>query len=91
MSTPAITEQSLGKRGSVVITPASNSGDAVSGNFAIIVAGPEGVKFETGGLTCSNKTNVTAITNVNIPAGYTSYGNFTSIHVNTGSVEAYNA
>lgn len=88
MSTPAITEQSLGKRGSVVITSASNT---VTGNFAIIVAGPEGVKFETDGLTCSNKTNVTALTNVNIPAGYTSYGNFTSIDVNTGSVEAYNA
>ena len=88
MSTPAITEQSLGKRGSVVITSASNT---VSGNFAIIVAGPAGVKFETDGLTCSNKTNATALTNVDIPAGYTSYGNFTSIDVNTGSVEAYNA
>lgn len=88
MSTPAISEQSLGKRGSQVINSASGT---VEGNFAIIVAGPEGVKFESNGLTCSNKTNVTALTNVNIPAGYTSYGAFTSIDVNTGSVEAYNA
>ncbi len=86
MSTPAFTEQSLGKRGSVVINLASGT---VNGNFAIIVAGPTGVKFTA--LTCGNKTNSSALAGVNIPAGYTSYGNFTSLDVETGSVEAYNA
>jgi hypothetical protein len=88
MSTPAFTEQSLGKRGSKVIN--SNSG-TVSGNFAIIVAGPAGVKFESDGIVCSNKDNVIALTDIDIPAGYTSYGNFTSLDVKTGSIEAYNA
>ena len=88
MSTPAFSEQSLGKRGSKVINSSSGT---VSGNFAIIVAGPAGVKFESNGIVCSNKDNVTGLTNINIPAGYTSYGNFTSLDVNSGSVEAYNA
>lgn len=88
MSTPAFTEQSLGKRGSKVINSASGT---IEGNFAIIVAGPAGVKFETNGIVCSNKDNVNDLTNIDIPAGYTSYGNFTSLDVNTGSIEAYNA
>lgn len=85
MSTPAFSEQSLGKRGSVVIT----AGDAVEGNFAIIVAGPSGGQIQS--ITCANKTNAAAL-ETTLPAGYTSYGNFTSIKVTgAGSVEAYNA
>ena len=87
MSTPAHTEQSLGKRGSKVITPDLL---AVDGNWAIIVAGPQGATL-TGSLTCSNKENSAALVNVAIPAGYTSYGNFTRIRVGSGSIEAYNA
>lgn len=86
MSTPAFTEQSLGKRGSVVIT----AGAAVEGNFAIIVAGPQGA--EVSAITCPNKTNASALETI-LPAGYTSYGNFTSITLTgaTSSIEAYNA
>ncbi len=84
MSTPAFTEQSLGKRGSEVIT------GSVSGKkFAIIVAGPIGAKLSA--ITCLNKVNASALENVNLPAGYTSYGNFTDLVVSDGSIEAYNA
>ena len=89
MSTPAFSEQSLGKRGSVVINATSCIIAPVTGNFAIIVAGPEGVNFTA--ITCANKANASALASVNIPAGYTSYGNFTSLDVSSGSVEAYNA
>lgn len=89
MSTPAFSEQSLGKRGSEVINSSSNGGDPVTGNFAIIVAGPAGVNFTA--ITCANKANASALAGVSIPAGYTSYGNFTSLDVASGSVEAYNA
>jgi|TARA_R100000482_G_scaffold123986_2_gene75312 hypothetical protein len=83
MSTPAITEQSLGKRGSTVIT-----GGPVTGSFAIIVAGPSGATLDA--ITCSNKTGASNLVGT-LPAGYTSYGNFTSITVSAGSIEAYNA
>lgn len=82
MSTPAYTEQSLGKRGSEVIT------SSATGNFAIIVAGPAGATVSA--ITCSNKVNANALQTV-LPAGYTSYGNFTAITVTAGSIEAYNA
>ena len=85
MSTPAFSEQSLGKRGSVVIT----AGDAVEGNFAIIVAGPRGATLDA--FTCSNKTGASTGLTGALPAGYTSYGNFTSLTVSAGSIEAYNA
>jgi hypothetical protein len=84
MSTPAHTEQSLGKRGSEVIV-----GAALTGNWAIIVAGPSGATISA--ITCSNKINAVGITGIAIPAGYTSYGNFTAITVSAGSIEAYNA
>jgi hypothetical protein len=86
MSTPAFTEQSLGKRGSRVIT----AGAAVEGNFAIIVAGPRGATLSA--ITCSNKEDASDLVGT-LPAGYTSYGNFTSITVTgaTSSIEAYNA
>jgi len=83
MSTPAYTEQSLGKRGSEVIT-----GAAPVGNWAIIVAGPQGATISA--ITCSNKVNAVAL-QTTLPAGYTSYGNFTAITVTAGSIEAYNA
>jgi len=82
MSTPAYTEQSLGKRGSEVITASG------TGNFAIIVAGPAGATVSA--ITCTNKTNAAALITT-LPAGYTSYGNFTAITVTAGSIEAYNA
>ena len=82
MSTPAYTEQSLGKRGSEVIAAEAE------GNWAIIVAGPQGATLSA--ITCSNKTNAAALIGT-LPAGYTSYGNFTDITVTAGSVEAYNA
>lgn len=84
MSTPAYTEQSLGKRGSEVITPSASG----TGNFAIIVAGPVGATVSA--ITCTNKTNAAALITT-LPAGYTSYGNFTAITVSAGSIEAYNA
>ena len=88
MSTPpAFTEQSLGKRGSVVVDDTSMT-NAVAGNFAIIVAGPRGCTLET--VVCSNKSNGFALTG-SLPAGYTSYGNFTSLQVSDGELEAYNA
>jgi hypothetical protein len=83
MSTPSYTEQSLGKRGSEVIT-----GSVTGKNFAIIVAGPSGATIT--GITCSNKLNAAALVGT-LPAGYTSYGNFTDIAVSAGSIEAYNA
>ena len=82
MSTPAYTEQSLGKRGSEVIV------GAATGNWAIIVAGPAGATVSA--ITCSNKDNAAALITT-LPAGYTSYGNFTAITVTAGSIEAYNA
>ena len=82
MSTPAYTEQCLGKRGSEVITASG------PGNFAIIVAGPAGATVSA--ITCTNKTNAAALITT-LPAGYTSYGNFTAITVSAGSIEAYNA
>lgn len=85
MSTPAFSEQSLGKRGSVVITSSTSDG---SGNYAIIVAGPSGAVVSA--ITCSNKANASAL-QTTLPAGYTSYGNFTDITVTSGSIEAYNA
>ena len=87
MSTPAITEQSLGKRGSVVVDSSSVS-SAVTGNFAIIVAGPRGCTLQN--ILCSNKKNSEALAGT-LPAGYTSYGNFTSLQVSSGELEAYNA
>lgn len=89
MSTPAITEQSLGKRGSVIATDTSGSGTEFTGNFAIIVAGPRGATLDA--YTCSNKTGASTGLTGALPAGYTSYGNFTSITVSAGSIEAYNA
>ena len=83
MSTPAYTEQSLGKRGSEVIV------GAATGNWAIIVAGPAGATISA--ITCSNKINAVGLTGIAIPAGYTSYGNFSAITVTAGSIEAYNA
>lgn len=83
MSTPAITEQSLGKRGSVIVT------SSATGNFAIIVAGPRGATLDA--FTCSNKTGTASGLTGSLPAGYTSYGNFTSLTVSAGSIEAYNA
>lgn len=83
MSTPAITEQSLGKRGSVIVT------GSATGNFAIIVAGPRGATLDA--FTCSNKTGTASGLTGALPAGYTSYGNFTSLTVSAGSIEAYNA
>tara|TARA_R110000796_G_scaffold48523_1_gene116231 strand:+ start:92 stop:340 length:249 start_codon:yes stop_codon:yes gene_type:complete len=82
MSSPAYIEQSLGKRGSVVIT------GATIGSFAIIVAGPSGATVSA--ITCTNKENATALITT-LPAGYTSYGNFTAITVSAGSIEAYKA
>lgn len=82
MSTPAFTEQSLGKRGSEVIT------GSATGKFAIIVAGPAGATVSS--ITCSNKSNASAL-QTTLPAGYTSYGNFTAITVSAGSIEAYKA
>tara|TARA_R110002124_G_scaffold239524_1_gene404742 strand:+ start:1714 stop:1962 length:249 start_codon:yes stop_codon:yes gene_type:complete len=82
MASPAYTEQSLGKRGSEVITAAS------TGSFAIIVAGPAGATVSA--ITCTNKDNAAALITT-LPAGYTSYGNFTAITVSAGSIEAYNA
>ena len=93
MSTPAFTEQSLGKRGSVIITDTVGGvdGTTVTGNFAIIVAGPRGVT-NLDAFTCSNKTGTASGLTGALPAGYTSYGNFTSITVKgSGSIEAYNA
>lgn len=84
MSTPANTEQSLGKRGSVIVT-----GGPTTGNFAIIVAGPRGATLDA--FTCSNKTGTASGLVGALPAGYTSYGNFTSLTVSSGSIEAYNA
>ena len=85
MSTPAITEQSLGKRGSHVI----DSGEGiVEGNFAIIVAGPRGATLDS--ILCANKENSEALAGT-LPAGYTSYGTFTLIKVTAGEIEAYNA
>lgn len=89
MSTPAFTEQSLGKRGSVIATDTSGTGTEFLGKFAIIVAGPRGATL--GAFTCSNKTGTAAGLTGTLPAGYTSYGNFTSITVSAGSIEAYNA
>jgi hypothetical protein len=81
MASPAYTEQSLGKRGSEVITGAS------TGQWVIIVAGPSGATLSA--VTCSNKSNASALLTT-LPAGYTSYGNFTAITVTAGSIEAYN-
>ena len=81
MSSPAYTEQSLGKRGSEVITGSS------TGRWVIIVAGPSGATLSA--VTCSNKTTAAAL-QTTLPAGYTSYGNFTAITVTAGSIEAYN-
>ena len=81
MASPAYTEQSLGKRGSEVITGTS------TGQWGIIVAGPSGATLSA--ITCSNKTNANALLTT-LPAGYTSYGNFTAITVTAGSIEAYN-
>ena len=88
MSTPAFTEQSLGKRGSVVITSSSNGTGIVTGKFAIMVAGPQGASLDA--ITCANKTDASSLVG-NLPAGYTSYGDFTSIKVTSGAIEAYNA
>jgi hypothetical protein len=83
MASPAYTEQSLGKRGSEVVT------GAVTGkNFAIIVAGPSGATISA--ITCSNKSNASALIGT-LPAGYISYGNFSAITVTSGAIEAYNA
>jgi hypothetical protein len=87
MSTPAITEQSLGKRGSTVIHAGSSTAQE-EGNFAIIVAGPRGATLES--ITCSNKDNASELVGT-FPAGYTSYGNFTKITVSSGQIEAYHA
>lgn len=89
MSTPAITEQSLGKRGSVIATDTSGSGTEFTGNFAIIVAGPRGATLDA--FTCSSKTGASTGLTGALPAGYTSYGNFTSVTVGGGSIELYNA
>ena len=84
MSTPAFTEQSLGKRGSEIVT------GAVTGKkFAIIVAGPRGATLDS--FTCSNKTGTASGLTGTLPAGYTSYGNFSALDVSAGSIEAYNA
>jgi len=88
MSSPAFTEQSLGKRGSQVIISTSGNAGTVTGNFAIIVAGPSGAALNA--ITCGNKAGASNLVG-NLPAGYTSYGNFTSIKVTSGSIEAYNA
>jgi hypothetical protein len=83
MSTPAFTEQSLGKRGSEVVT------GAVTGKkFAIIVAGPQGATLDA--ITCGNKAGASGLVG-NLPAGYTSYGDFTALTVSSGLIEAYNA
>ena len=86
MSTPpAFIEQSLGKRGSHVI----DSGEGViQGNFAIIVAGPRGATISN--ILCTNKENSEALAGT-LPAGYTSYGNFTLLQVSAGEIEAYHA
>jgi hypothetical protein len=83
MSTPAYTEQSLGKRGSEVVT-----GAVSSKKFAILVAGPQGATISA--ITCSNKTGAASLIG-DLPAGYTTYGNFTALTVTAGAVECYNA
>lgn len=87
MSTPAFTEQSLGKRGSTVIHSGSTSAQE-QGNFAIIVAGPRGATLAT--ITCSNKDDANQLVGT-LPAGYTSYGAFTEVTVSSGEIEAYHA
>jgi hypothetical protein len=84
MLTSVYTEQSLGKRGSEIVT-----GSVTGKKFAIIVAGPRGATLDS--FTCSNKTGTSSGLTGTLPAGYTSYGNFTALDVSAGSIEAYNA
>lgn len=87
MSTPALSEQSLGKRGSTVIHSGSSSAQE-QGKFAIIVAGPRGATLAT--ITCANKDDASQLVG-SLPAGYTSYGTFTEVTVTSGEIEAYHA
>ena len=74
MSTPAYTEQSLGKRGSEVVT-----GAVSSKKFAILVAGPQGATISA--ITCSNKTGAASLVG-DLPARYTpNTPNLSLIHI----------
>lgn len=85
MASPAYTEQSLGKRGSEVVSDTS----AHTGRFVALVAGPEGAVISS--ITVSNKTNASALASLSLPAGYTTYGDITSVTLTSGVVELYNA
>lgn len=85
MASPAYTEQSLGKRGSEVVSDTA----AHTGKFVALVAGPEGAVISS--ITIGNKTNASALASLTLPAGYTTYGDITSVTLTSGVVELYNA
>lgn len=86
MGSPAYTEQSLGKRGSKVINSADG---ATTGKFVSLVVGPGGATLSA--ITIANKDNASRLASISLPAGYTTYGNITSVTVSSGIVEVYNA
>ena len=85
MASPAYTEQSLGKRGSEVVSDTA----AHAGRFVALVVGPEGAVIDS--ITIGNKTNASALASLDLPAGYTTYGDITSVTLTSGVVELYNA
>jgi len=85
MASPAYTEQSLGKRGSEVVSDTA----AHAGRFVALVAGPDGAIINS--ITIDNKSNASALAGLQLPAGYTTYGNITSVTLTSGVVELYNA
>lgn len=85
MASPAYTEQSLGKRGSEVVSDTA----AHDGRFVALVVGPEGAVISS--ITIGNKTNASALASLDLPAGYTTYGDITSVTLTSGVVELYNA
>lgn len=85
MGSPAHSEQSLGKRGSIVIDDTAEH----TGRWIALVAGPAGCTIDS--ITCENKENAAGITGKALPAGYVTYGNITAVTLTSGTCENYNA
>lgn len=84
MSTPAYTEQALGKRGSEIIDDTSaHTGDWV----AMIVVND--AEIAADGLT-SNITNEDGLEGITLTAGLVVYGHITSIDLASGVVQMIN-
>jgi len=84
MSTPAFTEQVLGKRGSRVVDDTAT----YTGDWVAMVVINDAV-ISVGGLT-SEITNEDGLEGITLPAGLVIYGNITSIDLTSGVVQMIN-